>query len=238
MKAALQEQRTERLEDSLPAPTSVPSLNILEQLPITAAGVAPMPDPALGRSLGQMFPEPISPALADPEPAPAHSQELLDFIGQVANGISQELRGVYVEGVLTLPVVQQPEGNPMFVSEEIDTITQFQSAARSGVAGLLAHNYLSGDLFFSLELGQQVSLIYGDGRVNNFLITDIQSYQKLQRNSTNSNYLNVDSGEELTTRDLFQRMYTGSERVTFQTCIKKSGDWSWGRIFITATPLP
>jgi hypothetical protein len=164
------------------------------------------------------------------------SEALLQFVSQIVDGDYQSLRGVYVDSILALPVIQQPQGNFMFVAEEMGIITQFQSAAKHGVTGLLAHNYLSGDLFFSLEIDQEVNLVYGDGRVMRYQITDIQSYEKLMPGH-NSLYLNIDSREKLSTQELFQRMYSGGNRVTFQTCIKKGSDWSWGRIFIIADPI-
>jgi hypothetical protein len=235
---AVSQQPEQQLEDLASSPAAASPSGQVVDLPVTAPGAYPFPAAVMGQSREQSDAPPSSPALIEIVSAPPHSPGLLDFIVQVANGQAQELRGVYVEDVLALPVLKQPDGNPMFVSEEMGTVTQFQSAAKYGVAGLLAHNYLSGDLFFSLALGQQVSLVYGDGQVVPYQVTDIQRYEKLQRNSANSNYLNVETGKELTTRELFQLMYTASDRVTFQTCIKKAGDWSWGRIFITATALP
>ncbi len=32
--------------------------------------------------------------------------------------------------------------------------------------------------------------------------------------------------------------YTGAGHVTFQTCIIKDGNPSWGRFFVTAIPIP
>jgi hypothetical protein len=167
-----------------------------------------------------------------------HSENLHGFIELVGNNGLQELTGVFVEDVMALPVVQQPEGDSLYVSRLLGNVTQFQSAARNGVTGLLAHNYLSGDLFFDLELDQEVHLVYGDGSVSRYMVEDIQRYEKLEGDLQNSYYVNLDTGEMVSTPDLFGRMYTGSEKVTFQTCIKKGTDWSWGRIFITATPLP
>jgi hypothetical protein len=167
-----------------------------------------------------------------------HSTGLHELIGQVVNGQSRELRGVYVEDVLALTVVQQPREDFSYVDDLPGTVTQFQSAAGWGVTGLLAHNFLSGELFFNLEVDQEVDLIYGDGIVSRYLITEIQSFQKLAGDLSNSYYINLVSGEKLSTPQLFKRMYTGGDKVTFQTCIKKGSDSSWGRIFIIGVPLP
>lgn len=181
-------------------------------------------------------PPPTQEPLPTSTPEPEVDEALVEFLFQVVTGDPGLLKGVYVENVLALPVVQQPERNYMYVSEELGVITQFQSATRRGVTGLLAHNYLSGDLFFGLEIGQTVTLVYGDGAVREYLVTDIQSYEKLTKGSSTSDYVNTATGERLSTQELFGRMYTGEDKITFQTCIKQGSDWSWGRIFITALP--
>jgi hypothetical protein len=208
------------------APVSKDGQNPPGELPVTAA-TGP---------INQAFLPLISTTdiVAPPQVDP---NQLHDFIDLVANGQSQILRGVYVEGVLALPVVHQPQGNSGYVDTTLGTVTQFQSAAKYGVTGLLAHNYLSGDLFFNLERDQEVNLVYGDARIGRYMIVDIQSFQKLAGDVTNSYYVNLDTGEKLSTTELFNLMYTGGDKVTFQTCIQNGSDWSWGRIFITATPL-
>jgi hypothetical protein len=207
-------------------------------LPVTAAGDLPQKDRSpddvslLSRAL-----RPARNGRAEAIVDIQHSDSLHEFIEQVVGGDVQNLVGVFVENVLALPVVQQPEGDKLYVSRLLGTVTQFQSAARHGITGLLAHNYLSGDLFFGLELGQEVNLIFGDGRVSRYKVEDIQRYEKLEGDFYTSNYVNLDTGEVMTTPDLFRRMYTGTDKVTFQTCIKNGSNWSWGRIFIVAAPL-
>jgi hypothetical protein len=208
-----------------------------ETVPLTAAtpaAQASSPLDALAANLDELaslvIPEKFKPS--------NYSESLYRFVEQLENGQPQELRGVFVEDVLALPVVQQLNNDVLFVSEVLGTVTQFGSAARHGITGLLAHNYLSGDLFFQLELDQEVNLVYGDGTVRRYLITDIQRYQKLPGSLQESDYVSLVTGQVVSTLDLFNQMYTGSEKVTFQTCIRKSSDWSWGRIFIVAEPIP
>jgi hypothetical protein len=33
-------------------------------------------------------------------------------------------------------------------------------------------------------------------------------------------------------------MYTGGDKVTFQTCLARDGVLAWGRYFVSATPAP
>lgn len=163
---------------------------------------------------------------------------LSDFSGQVQNGDAQALRGVYVSDVLALPVVQQPIGLAGFVSSKNDEVTQFRMAAQYGTVGLLAHNYLSGKSFPKLSVGQEVRLVYGDGKMETFIITEILRYQAMQPTSPYSSFRNLEKEETLTAEQMFKRVYFGDRHVTFQTCIEANGNSSWGRLFVIATPKP
>ena len=158
------------------------------------------------------------------------------FVTSVQNGQAGVLRGVYVDGVLALPVVQQPVGHPGFVSQNADEITQFNMAAEVGNVGLLAHNFLSGASFTYLAPGQEVLLIYGDGTVEHFVIDQIYQYQALQPYSPNSEFRDLETNVTITAQELFRKVYRGERHVTFQTCIAANGNSSWGRLFITAQP--
>ena len=158
------------------------------------------------------------------------------FFESVQNGQEGVLRGVYVPGVLALPIVQQPVGYPGFVSQNDNEITQFRMAAEVGNVGLLAHNYLSGSIFTDLAPGQEVRLIYGDGQVEYFTIVEILEYQALQPYSSNSEFRDLESDITITAQELFRKVYRGDRHVTFQTCIEANGNSSWGRLFIIAQP--
>src|SRR5690349_3808392 len=84
-----------------------------------------------------------------------------DFSKTVQNGDAKALRGVYVPDALALPVIQQPVGNPGYVSTDDGKLTQFAMASQFGNVGLLAHNHLSGKFFSQLAVGQEVWLVYG-----------------------------------------------------------------------------
>ena len=161
-----------------------------------------------------------------------------DFVSTVKNGQWDVLRGVYVENVLALPIVQQPSGQAMYVSGNAGEITQFNSALQAGNIGLLAHNTLAGVFFQQLTVGQEVRLIYGDGRVRKFTVTQIQRYQALEPENPFSSFRNLNQNETLTAAQMFNRAYSGNRHVTFQTCINAEGNPSWGRLFVIAEPLP
>jgi hypothetical protein len=159
-----------------------------------------------------------------------------NFVEIVRNGEKGVLRGVYVPGVLALPIVQQPVGNPGFVSQKNDEITQFNMAAEAGVTGLLAHNYLSGAIFSNLSTGQEVRLVYGDGSVEYFVIGQILEYQALQPYSPTSEFRDLETNITISAEQLFGKVYRGERHVTFQTCIDANGNSSWGRLFVIAQP--
>lgn len=162
--------------------------------------------------------------------------DFTDFTALVENDNVNVLSGVYVPNVLALPVVQQPASDSGYVSSRDDEATQFATASQYGNIGLLAHNYLSGRLFSRLAVGQEVRLVYGDGKVEYFAITEVMRYQALEPDSQWSSFRNLDNYDVLSTEQMFTRAYAGDHHVTFQTCISSNGDSSWGRLFVIAVP--
>jgi hypothetical protein len=133
-------------------------------------------------------------------------------------------------------VVQQPAGNANYVSSTDGELTQFGMPVQFGNVGILAHNTLSGRFFFQLAVGQEVRLVYGDGKAEYFVITQILKYQAFQPNSPYSQFRDLSNDEVLTAEKVFQKAYTGARHVTFQTCIAANGISTWGRIFVIAEP--
>ena len=158
------------------------------------------------------------------------------FSQAVQNGKVDSLRGVYIPNVLALPIVQQPSGNAGYVSSNDGQATQFAVASQFGNVGLLAHNYLSGKSFSQIAVGQEVRLVYGDGRVEYFVVTEILQYQALQPNSPWSSFRDLNDNTTLNAEQMFKRVYTGDRHLTFQTCIQAEGISSWGRLFVVAVP--
>jgi len=162
---------------------------------------------------------------------------ITDFVASVTNGETNTIRGVYVEGLMAFPVIQQPVDNGGYVSKDANVVTQYRAAARYGTIGLLAHNYLAGTNFASLAEGQRVKVIYGNGRIVVYEIASIYRYQALQPNSGYSPFVNLADGKTYTAWDVFQLVYTGSDHITFQTCIESNGISTWGRLFVIAYPV-
>ena len=144
--------------------------------------------------------------------------------------------GVYFGKDRFLRVVNQPAGKPGYVSSISNTATNFQLAARYGNIGLVAHNYLGGQFFNDLEIGDRIYIMNGFGRKKNYRITEMLRYQAVNPRSTRSNFINLKNNQLCTATDVFKRIYTGKHHLVLQTCIKKGKNEEWGRIFIIAQP--
>jgi hypothetical protein len=160
-----------------------------------------------------------------------------DFVASVADGQTGVVRGVYVPGVLALRVMQQPAGDPTSVLQMDGVATQFSVAAQYHVTGLLAHNNLAGITFSRLRIGQEVRIVYGDGRVEYYMVNQLARFQALEPDSRHGHYLDLRSNVTYTTQDIFTEFYNGNVHVTFQTCILQDDNSSWGRLFVTAVPI-
>lgn len=171
---------------------------------------------------------------SDTSALPAFDQ----FVQDITNGNGSQPVGVYVEGQFQYPIVQQPSNDPAWVTSNFGEVTEFRIVRQhTGNEGLIAHNYLAGGSFYSLQPGDVAELIMGDGSVVEFEIYEIHSFQALSPNSALSDFLNLDTGEKLTASDLFYRVYGGDMTLTFQTCINRDNISTWGRTFIIGAEL-
>ena len=165
------------------------------------------------------------------------TEAFTDFVRSVINGEFDEIRGIYSENEFAFPVVKQPSGNAGYVSDIDGVVTEFSMAKKYGVTGIVAHNYLAGGYFFSLEIGEIIEVVYGDGKILRYEITSIQSYQALSPNSATSQFMDLATSEKISATQLFKRVYMGGQHLTLQTCIKKGNEGSWGRLFVIADPI-
>jgi hypothetical protein len=159
------------------------------------------------------------------------------FVASVINGSTDQVTGIYVQDVLAYSVIRQPNSNAAYVSDDPSQVTQFGMAADYGSIGFLAHNYLAGATFFELTSGQIVTLVYGDGSTADFEIESIRAFQALSPNSTQSDFVDLDTDKHLSVSNLFHQMYNGDNAVVLQTCIAHEGISTWGRLFVIAVPL-
>ena len=160
------------------------------------------------------------------------------FVEFLTNGEANQVVGVYVEEAFAQKVVQQPDDDAGYVSPFNNQITDFAMVSEmTGNIGMLAHNYLSGEYFFDLVPGDVIHVVYGDGAVKSFSVDRLESYQALSPHSVYSDFVNLETNEKLSATELFESVYGGSYHMTFQTCIREGDEYSWGRLFVIATPL-
>ncbi len=169
--------------------------------------------------------------------APPIESKFDSFYSNLPFTNTDEIIAVYAEEAFALDVFQQPENTPGYIEPRLGTATEFEYASRFDNIGILAHNYLSGYDFFKLSQGSIVTVVYGNGRTAKYEVSTIKQYQALSPDSLYSNFIDLASGEQLTSSQLFAEVYTGEHHLTLQTCIEHGDEDSWGRHFIIATPI-
>jgi hypothetical protein len=160
-----------------------------------------------------------------------------EFIHQVADGQAGVVRGLFVQNLFALRILQQPINDPGYVAREEGTVTQYFRAELSGTIGLLAHNYLSGQLFFDLTKGQDLVIVFGDGKAAKYQVSEINDFERLTRSDMNSNFLELSTNQTSTATQVFERYYEKNHALTLQTCIARNGVADWGVRFIMANPV-
>ncbi len=171
------------------------------------------------------------------ESAATQANKLDKFVASVSNGKANQVTGLFVDNVMAYQVTGQPNGDLSYVSTDPTKITEFGLARQYGSEGLLAHNYLAGAYFFKLSKGDIITLVYGDGSTANFQIDEVRSFQALSPESTQSHFVDQETGKELSASGLFNQIYNSSHALVLQTCITKDGESSWGRLFVMASPV-
>jgi hypothetical protein len=146
--------------------------------------------------------------------------------------------GIFVENILADRIVQQPQGNPGFVSPEKETVTQFNMASQFGTIGILAHNTAAGEAFFDIQTDDIIYLVQSSGGVQAFVVIEIQKYQALSPDDPYSNFVDLSNpSSTISAQTLFLRTYGRGGGLILQTCIESAGNPSWGRLFVIAQPL-
>jgi hypothetical protein len=143
-----------------------------------------------------------------------------------------------LENGTQLLVAGQPTGSIGYVSNMPGVVTRFQQADKLGSIGLIAHNYLSGEEFFGLQIGDRIMMT--DELVNEtseYRVIAVEQYQALQPTSIHSQFRNLDNDETISAHQLSQRIYGQAGHMILQTCIENEGNLEWGRLFIIAEPI-
>lgn len=148
----------------------------------------------------------------------------------------EDISGIYLGNDRYLRVTAQPQGKPEYVSNVSGVATHFQLASRYGTIGLLAHNYLGGRYFLDLKLGDAIFVMDGHRRSRCYRVTKTHQYQALDPRNPRSHFIDLETRQVHSAKDVFQRIYTGSHHLVLQTCIQKGYIKEWGRLFIIAEP--
>jgi hypothetical protein len=166
------------------------------------------------------------------------SEELAKFVSEVATGEKDQLTGVFAAFTFAFPIVSQPEQKPAWISGKDGVVTSFSLAGEAGSTGLLAHYERAGKAFYNLKLEQLIQLIYGDGEIKTYRVSEIRFYRALSPSDPLSNFATLDPpGQELTQEELFDKIYKVSGRLVLQTCLEGKGINTWGRMFVIAEPV-
>jgi len=137
-----------------------------------------------------------------------------------------------------LLVAGQPDGSIGYVSSIPGVVTRFQQADKLGSIGLIAHNYLSGEEFFGLQIGNQVTLAdASEGNTSEYRVVAVEQYQALQPTSIHSQFRNLENEEIISAHQLSLRIYGQAGKLILQTCIENEGNQEWGRLFVIAEPI-
>jgi hypothetical protein len=211
---------------------------------MTPTAAAAPAQPGTNGQAANDLPSPVDPSAGPGQaakaiPDTAGQPDLAAFVASVTNGQANLVTGVFAPGAFAMQVVQQQGGDINYVSSEDQTATEYARSAAYGVIGLLAHNTLSsGQEFAQLKPGQDVVVVYGDGRQARFRVASIEHYQALSPTDPFSDFvdLNVPGGKRISNQSLFQHIYTNAGQLILQTCFEANGNPSWGRLFVIANP--
>jgi hypothetical protein len=180
--------------------------------------------------------QPVQEAVKESASPDSNFISLSEFAGAVQDGTDQ-IKGLYSKDLMSLRVVQQPDGNNGYVSSVSGVATQFRPASQNDSVGMLAHNFAAGTFFAKAQTGNEISVIYGNGTIKTYKVAEIHRYQALQPNSTSSSFVDLDTHAKLSATSLFNTIYGGKTHLTLQTCIAQGDVDSWGRLFVIAYPV-
>ena len=180
----------------------------------------------------------FSPLLATQANAlPVTGADMQMAAGTTAGFMEQMLKGgsagtvvqISVPGKFSYAVVQSGNGVPSGY-----VLGQYAQAAKKGNIGLLAHNYLAGQSFYALAIGDEVNVTYSNGATKTFVVTNVLRYQATDPNNYSKPFLNS-NGKEISPKSVFNQAYQ-KNGLTFQTCITADGSYTWGLLFVQAKP--
>ena len=159
------------------------------------------------------------------------------FTHSLYSGQADQIAGVFVPGLMAVPIEAQPEGSPHYVSQDPTSASLFSAPLQSGTVGLLAHSHLAGAHFSQLELNQTIVLIHGDGRLTLYQVEGLEAYQALEPHNPYSTFRSLENGSLWNSLELYDHIYAPGGRLVLQTCFEQDGQPNWGRLFVIAAPF-
>jgi hypothetical protein len=161
----------------------------------------------------------------------------LSLDGETQKTGHQDYLEIYAKGKFNLEIVEQGNKGGSYVSSNPDVLTFFSLSKKFGSIGLVAHNFLSGEEFYELEEGDIIHIKNGSSEIHAFRVSESLSYQAIEPKSVRSDFVDLETGEFLNTKELFMRTYGRSGKLILQTCIERDGNYEWGRYFIIAESI-
>jgi hypothetical protein len=147
--------------------------------------------------------------------------------------INMQITKVTLPGRVSYSVEQQPDNDPMYVTDTPDLVTQFSTPLMFSTIGLLAHNYLAGASFHEIRPGDLITVVTEDEEQHIYQVTRIEEYHVSPKSG---DFLNLSTGEFLPESVVFYKNYAQPGKLVLQTCIEWNNNSIWGRMFITAEP--
>ena len=127
----------------------------------------------------------------------------------------------------------------MWISADAQVVTQIAEYSAHGTVALAAHQGLAGASFDELTIGQELRVVYGDGRVSRYEISLIKQYQVLSpEDPSQTTFTDLGTGTIYPWTDLYTMYFQDNNNLVLATCLPKDDNGSWGRTFITAVLQP
>lgn len=131
--------------------------------------------------------------------------------------------------LVALSVIQAPSN---YATNKDGKVTLFRQAQQYETLSFIAHNYLAGQYFDDLAIGDDILVIYPNTNVT-YEVTEFIKYQALDPLNVYSNFRLDKWHKEKTSTELFLELFGQRDgRLILMTCY----DGSNGRLYVIAYP--
>lgn len=154
-----------------------------------------------------------------------------EFVKKCAKPGDVTLVCVHSDGVLALKLAW---GNNQQVPNDSKTALLWDYGWNNDVVGIVAHNYLAGKLFYLLDVGSQLHIIWSDGTVETYEIDTVDRWRDNGQSLTFSPWDGGDAIKNEALSDVYFSRGNDRDRLVLMTCLTK-GKKKIGVVFYTAT---